>query len=413
MGSYFVLHFGLVAGLVLLAMVLGRSERTRDLAHVAWVLVFVKLLVPAFLEVPVLAPEPVEFAAIEAPLLEAAPPTKGAVVDSIELGAADLALALEPVPAAPAAWSPLALLLAVWAVGALVCAARIVVTMLRFRRLLRGARTPSPSLSAISEQAAATLGLACAPRLCVVDARVSPALWPSIPATVVVPDGLEARLSDEEMRLVLLHEMAHYARRDHWVRLREAAVQVAYWWLPPVGWLRSRLRASEEACGFALLLRFAVDGSAYAGALIRAVEFLRTDPRRPSPLAGSVLSAGAVAGQSLSDRITTIMLDRPRRPLRAHWRALFALGLLGVLPLLPAPAKAATPDPVTASYQPPAAPEVEATQSGDEPKQSAAERRVMRKAIALLEAGDRAAAAKLLEGVRGRDATAAFDRRAG
>ena len=213
MGSYFVLHFGLVAGLVLLAMVLGRSERTRDLAHVAWVLVFVKLLVPAFLEVPVLAPEPVEFAAIEAPLLEAAPPTKGAVVDSIELGAADLALALEPVPAAPAAWSPLALLLAVWAVGALVCAARIVVTMLRFRRLLRGARTPSPSLSAISEQAAATLGLACAPRLCVVDARVSPALWPSIPATVVVPDGLEARLSDEEMRLVLLHEMAHYARR--------------------------------------------------------------------------------------------------------------------------------------------------------------------------------------------------------
>ncbi|MEM9378493.1 MAG: TonB family protein [Planctomycetota bacterium] len=411
MAGYLLLHFGLVAALAVLALLLARSERTRELAHLAWVLVFVKLLVPAFLEVPVLEPE-----TVDGPTFERAASVADAAFESTEFLGADLAAFLEPIPAAAAERDASALLfaavLALWAVGALVCAVRIAVTLVRFRRLLRGARPPSASLSALAEEAATSLGLARSPGLRVVDARVSPALWPSMPATIVIPAGLDERLSRDEMRHVLLHELAHFARRDHWVRPLEALVQVAYWWLPPVVWMRGRLRAAEEACCDARVLRAGGDGSTYAGALIRAVEFLRGDAGPSSPLASSALPTGALSGRSLSDRITTIMLDQPRRPVGTAWRGLFALGLLCLVPLLPAPARAASSH--AGPYVPPAPPVAGASiQSGDEPTANEDEAKTLRAAADLIAAGDLVGAAKVVDSARGPGASAALDLMAG
>ncbi|MEM7305086.1 MAG: TonB family protein [Planctomycetota bacterium] len=395
MTAYVALHFGLLLGLVLLALGLGRVGR-RELVHLAWVLVFVKLLVPPFLRIPVLAPalaeSPVPLPAPEAGLLD------------VGLVGAQL-LDLDPASAeavdASVSIAPTTVLLWLWLAGAVVFAALFARSALRCARLVRGARAPSAKLAGAARSAASDLGLAEPPRLRVVDARISPAVVPSRPATIVLPEGLVERLSPAELRLVLMHELAHFSRRDHWVRLLEALAQVAYWWLPGVAWMRARLRASEEACVDARVLRAGGDGRVYANALIRSVEFLQEGSERLPNLA-----TGALAGGSLHERITMIMLERPHRPTGVAWRALFAGGLLALLPLVPARAGAAVP---TAAYEPPADPVELAAQQGSEPAVSDDERDAMAAVLALIDAGDLQAALTRLTAPRGPNASALFD----
>jgi TonB family protein len=405
MTTYLVLHFGLILALALVAVALGRSGRRSELAHLAWVLVFVKLLVPPFVEVPVLAPE----------VLPAEPQTElvpmGAPVlvspEAYDLAALELAPARQPAVSIEAG----TVLLWAWIAGAALCAALIVRSILRYRRLLGESRPPSATLAAQARAAASALGLGKAPRLRVTDARISPALWPSRPATLVLPAGLVEHLSPDELRHVLLHEMAHLARKDHWVRLLEAFAQVVYWWLPPVAWMRARLRASEEACCDARVLRSGGDGSVYAQALIRTVEFLQGRSTRLPALA-----TGAFGGSSLTQRITMIMSERPHRPRGMVWRVLFAGSLLALLPLLPARASAVetrAADAPPARYEPPPVPVPPDEAQGDEPTVSEAERELLNEVLERIAAGDRDAARERLEKARGPNASAALDFTAG
>lgn len=407
MTTYLALHFGLVLILVLFALALGRSDRGREFAHLAWVLVFVKLLVPPFVEIPVLAPAveaepPSQMTAVGPPLL-----LEG---EAFSYGAALDEAAFDAVPAARARQDATTVLLWLWAAGVVFCSVRLLRSMLRFRRLLRYASPPSPALVAAADAAAAALGLAAPPHLRVVDARVSPALWPSRPATLVLPAGLVERLSSTELHHVLLHEMAHFARKDHWVRVLEATAVIAYWWLPPVAWMRSRLRAAEEACCDARVLRSGGEGPAYANALIRAVEFLKGNPDQLPTLATSALT-----GTSLSKRITMIMLEQPYRPAGLVWRSLFVTGLLSLLPLLPARAEAAAP--TAADWSPSAptssVPAPTAPRDDDEPTVTEEERQTLIEILDLIAAGDLVAATAKVEAARGPEASAAFDFTAG
>src|SRR5437667_428240 len=78
---------------------------------------------------------------------------------------------------------------------------------------------------------------------------VSPVLW-TIGRTprLLFPAGLLERLDREQREALLAHELAHWRRRDHWVRLVELAVLVLYWWHPVVWWARRELHEAEEQC---------------------------------------------------------------------------------------------------------------------------------------------------------------------
>ena len=65
---------------------------------------------------------------------------------------------------------------------------------------------------------------------------------------LLVPSELWSATSLDERTSLLLHELAHLKRRDHWVRWLELIVGGLYWWHPAVWWGRRLLREAEEQC---------------------------------------------------------------------------------------------------------------------------------------------------------------------
>ncbi|MGO9462898.1 MAG: M56 family metallopeptidase [Isosphaeraceae bacterium] len=106
------------------------------------------------------------------------------------------------------------------------------------------------------------------------DLRVSarilrPAVVGLFQPTILIPASYDADVSDlEQLRLSLLHEMAHVERHDHWHGAIANLAQTAWFLLPQVWWLRSQLRIDQEF----LADRFAASrfgsASGYAASLL-------------------------------------------------------------------------------------------------------------------------------------------------
>ena len=82
--------------------------------------------------------------------------------------------------------------------------------------------------------------------------------------------------------LLLLHELAHLKRRDHWVRWLELVVAGLYWWHPVVWWARRALREAEEQCCDAWVVWAMPDRSrTYASCLTGSRRICLWSPNRP------------------------------------------------------------------------------------------------------------------------------------
>src|SRR5262249_19173454 len=152
------------------------------------------------------------------------------------------------------------------------------------------------------------------PPVWVVSGAVSPMIWAVGAATrLVFPAKLLNRLDEEQRASLLLHELAHVRRRDHWVRLLELAVGAVFWWHPPFWLARRELREAEEQCCDAWVVwASGGEGQAYARALLEAVAFV-SGTRCPLPAAAS--GVGHVS--HLRRRLTMIMQGATPKSLSA------------------------------------------------------------------------------------------------
>ena len=334
----------LVAPLALLALGIGRYSKRPALAHVLWLIVLVKLLTPPLVDVPVgwrinveslvaasTPPRPVVAVepAVESSKLPLACPAPGAFVVSNAnqpaSSASTDAAACDPVPskpavaAAPMAVSRPALRLpglpfwlglggALWLAGSAVAMGLLIVRAWRFHRFVRLAARIDDALVERVARLAASVGLGNGPRVVVVDGVVSPMLWGVGGATrMIFPARLAERLGDAEVDSLLLHELAHYGRGDHWVRLLELAVHVLYWWHPVVWLARREIEAAEEQCCDAWVIQHQ-HGSrrSYAEALLTTIDFL-CEPQTVQPRALPPAACGLGDVPLLRTRLTQIM----------------------------------------------------------------------------------------------------------
>jgi hypothetical protein len=148
---------------------------------------------------------------------------------------------------------------------------------------------------------------------------------------LLVPTDLLAVLSDEQLDTLLLHELAHLRRRDHWVRVLEFVVMGLYWWHPVVWYGRRELREAEEQCCDAWVVSTLPGaGRTYASALLDTLDFLSTAQAAVPPLA-----SGLSHVVDLKRRLTMIMCGNTPRSL--SWPGCLAVVALGLtlLPMLP------------------------------------------------------------------------------
>lgn len=325
----FVLH-ALTATLLGLAVwVACRFVRHAPTRHALWLVVLLKLVTPPWVEVAILP-------AVDAPIATRA--LGGPAFELIPLASAP---ANTPAPER-AKNDPrdtaFAALLLVLASGSLVSFVVAAVRLTRFRRWTAITTSPPPSLTRRLDAVAQRMGMRRSPPLRLVDAHLSPALWPTWRGAVLLfPRPLVARLDDAQIDTVFAHELAHLRRRDHWVRFVELAATIVYWWHPLTWVARRELRRAEErACDGQVAAALPGSAKAYATGLLETLTLLTLEaPRRPVE-ALPATATGMNTRDDLEERLTMIITERTPTllsPVRRGLIAAVALATIAVVPI--------------------------------------------------------------------------------
>lgn len=219
--------------------------------------------------------------------------------------------------------------------GTVACTGTLLYVMLflyrtgRFRKLVQNA-VPAHEHAKTVRRLARELRLRRVPEVVLVAGRVPPMVAGIGPSTrIILPSELFDRMDEGARRTLLLHELAHVARRDHWVRYLEVLVTALYWWHPVVWLARRELREAEEACCDAWVVQSNPESvRIYATALLDTVDFLAG----ARPILPPVVS-GAGPIHSLRRRIEMVMRATTRRSWSWTSRLLVAAMAICVVPL--------------------------------------------------------------------------------
>jgi len=216
----------------------------------------------------------------------------------------------------------------IWGVGIAGFTPGYTYRILRFRRLLGTARSPSASILSMAAEIASWLGLKHIPEIRMLPLRISPLVWSlGGKPRVLLPAALFESLDDAAQKAILTHELAHVRRKDHWVRWLELVMTTLFWWHPVVWWACRQLQSLEDQCCDAMLVGMTPQSAkTYAIALLDTLDFLSERP--------VVVPLGVTATRpqvSLSRRIA--MLKNPPFHFRLNFGHFVLLAAAAALPM--------------------------------------------------------------------------------
>jgi beta-lactamase regulating signal transducer with metallopeptidase domain len=230
--------------------------------------------------------------------------------------------------AEPAGLGTGAALALLWTLGVAVVLGRMAAGWLGVRRLARGAVPVTDACwTAAVAELGASVGVRGRVRLLRGDGATMPATWGVRVPTVLLPAEAD-EWTAERRRVVLLHELAHVARRDCLTQMLATLCCAVYWFHPGAWWAARRMRVErEEACDDRVLAAGARP-SDYAGHLVEVARAFRL----PRP-AGPVLAMAR--GSQLQARVLAVLdARRDRRTVsRLGGAAVSAAVLAALFPL--------------------------------------------------------------------------------
>ncbi len=296
------------AGLAFLALAAGYVCRCPVLRHAAWLIVLLKLVTPPLFGAPlhVLPPS-------WSPPAEQMTSSASVLFSPVAESRSILPIAVAQGGTRERPTSVVEWLMAVWVAGSIGWFVWQGRKILRFRRLVARAEDAPPEVSEAAKRLALALGIACPPHVKLMTGTGSPMLWGWGRGVVVLfPRDLLVRLSTEARDTLLAHELAHYLRRDHWVRFLEFAATGLYWWHPAVWIARREIEwAEEECCDAWVVGELAASPRSYAEALLATVDY---DAELRRPCLPTAACAAHRSARLLQGRLIGIInAGRPRR----------------------------------------------------------------------------------------------------
>ena len=337
------------AVLALAVAAIAHHLRRPAWTHALWMLVLVKLVTPPVWDLPLgieLPPELLgesESGPPNSPFASAdlAAATDNAATAAAEGQAASPASAFLSASAwretlrrwrssfEPRHWIPV--IVRLWIFGAVTW---FVVKALRigsFCRFLRSAQPAPAELQLHADRLARQMGLRRSPPIWLLPGAVSPMLWGvGSRARLLFPEELLERLSSEAQGTLIVHELAHYRRGDHWVRGLELIIGGLFWWHPLVWIARQQIEIAEEECCDAWVVAQCQQPRCYAEALLETLDFLSGAPRLLPPAATGI---GQVP--FLRRRLFAIMEGAVPKTISPIGRLLLAVVAAVLLPMRP------------------------------------------------------------------------------
>lgn len=191
-----------------------------------------------------------------------------------------------------------------WCVWALGCAG---VMLIRYRGWLRiRAAVRASSASGIPS----TVEIRSTPGL------IEPGVAGFFRPILLLPIGITERLTPDQFRAVLAHELCHVRRRDNLTSAIHMIVEALFWFHPLVWWIGTRLVQERERACDEEVLRLGSEPGVYAEGILNVCKSYLESPLR---------CVAGVTGSDLKKRIHTILTGRIARDLNITKRLTLAV----------------------------------------------------------------------------------------
>lgn len=227
-------------------------------------------------------------------------------------------------PTAPVNWT--AWLALVWIVGAFVMLLRASIKVAGAENLRRSCKPLNDErMITLVAEACRAVDLARKIRVAVTDKLTSPAVLGIIVPTLILPLSLFSALTPEQIRFVLLHELAHIRRGDYLANLFQLFAEALLFFNPAVWWISHQIRREREACCDALAIELSGAPADYARTLVRVAENIL----QPTTTAALAFGDDGREPSPLADRVQRLLIPGYRPALRLTWRAMLTSLFVG------------------------------------------------------------------------------------
>ena len=182
--------------------------------------------------------------------------------------------------------------------------------LLRWRRVAAFVRAGSP----------ANIGLAI--RAVTSPAFIEPGIFGVFRPVLLLPEGITERLTPEQWKAVIAHELCHVRRRDNFVGVLQMFVEAVFWFHPMTWWIGKRIfEERERACDEEVLVQ-GNEPRVYARGILKVCELYLESP---------MPCMAGVSGSNLRMRIEAILNQTIVKNLNGGTKALLAAaGLFAV-----------------------------------------------------------------------------------
>ncbi|UCD49117.1 MAG: M56 family metallopeptidase [Phycisphaerales bacterium] len=226
-----------------------------------------------------------------------------------------------------------------WCAGVLILSGRMLQRWRFVKRLgSRGQPAPDELVEAL-DRCLPLAGMSRRIEIRILPNTGSPAVCGLLRPVILMPKGLLSRLSAENLKAVLLHELVHIQRGDLWLSCLQTVLQIVYFYNPLV-WLAnaSVRRIREQAVDETVLVALGAQAESYGNTLIDIAEmaFSRVSPALR-------LVGVAESRKSLEGRIKHMVTRPIPRNARMRVRDVLVVVAIGAILLPMAAAGAGTP----------------------------------------------------------------------
>jgi len=185
-----------------------------------------------------------------------------------------------------------------WLAAVTAMALLLVQRMFFVRGLLAQSKKPNDSMIDIFEQSRKQMGTRKPIFLKFSPVASSPSVCGLLRPTILIPQNLPDKLKNEDLRSILLHELAHIKRGDLWVSLVQTLLQIAYFYNPLL-WAANTIirKVREQAVDEMVLATMGEQAEDYPETLLNISRLTFSRPALRLRLIGVVESKKALTGR--------------------------------------------------------------------------------------------------------------------
>ena len=262
-------YVGLLFFVILIFKRVFHKHISASLNYMVWILLVVRLLMPVTIDSsirlfvipeetePVIQTETETDSEVNLSIAESpegadyasqSQPMQNAVSPSIDTGSFETNTLVQTVSAVHIDWETAVVL--VWISGMIGYLVYIAFMHMRFRRVIRRSNAYVPAdVLAMVDACKKELGIKVDIRVLLQSNLTTPAMTLSFRPVLLLPVSMLGAMSHAQVELGIRHELSHYKRKDHLMRLLLLLLRGVYWFNPVV-WIAYRMMLAdmETAC---------------------------------------------------------------------------------------------------------------------------------------------------------------------